>query len=46
MIFLITLLSIKTENAIAVVERVFDEYEPICPHHELIMDHGSEFDVH
>lgn len=35
--------TINTENTITVVERAIQEYGPICPFRELIMDHGSEF---
>ena len=38
--------TINTENTIAVVERAIQEYGPICPLRELIMDHGSEFGAH
>jgi putative transposase len=38
--------TINTENTITVVERAIQEYGPICPLRELIMDHGSEFGAH
>lgn len=38
--------TINTENTITVVERAIQEYGPICPFRELIMDHGSEFGAH
>lgn len=38
--------TINTENSIAVVERAIQEYGPICPLRELIMDHGSAFGAH
>ena len=40
------LATINTDNSIAVIERVFQEYWQICPLRELIMDHGSEFGAH
>ncbi len=38
--------TLNKENTIAVVERVVHAYGPICPLHELIMDHGGEFGAH
>ena len=38
--------TINSENTIAVIERAFQEYEPICPVRELIMNHGREFGAH
>ena len=38
--------TINTENSIAIVERLIQEYGSICPLLELIMDHDSEFGAH
>jgi len=38
--------TVNTENSIAVLSRAIQEYRPICPLRELIMDHGSEFGAH
>jgi len=38
--------TINTKNSIEVVDHVVQEFWPICPLRELIMDHGSEFGAH
>lgn len=38
--------TVNTKNSITVIEHAIQEYGPICPLRELIMDHGSEFGAH
>ena len=38
--------AINMENTISTVKQLIQEYGPICPLREMIMDHGSEYGAH
>jgi hypothetical protein len=38
--------NINTENSKEIIDQMVENYWPICPMGELIMDQGSEFGAH